>query len=114
RPKAPRHTRAAAGTEASAKHLRAKAGGASAATRASDAFHTLARALVTRVGREGAVERGRFVCVERAALGPLGLLRTSNGVVLAAGPTRFRDGASAPASTCATVKTWATSIAAPV
>ena len=50
-----------------------------------------------------------WVCIERATLGPLGVMKTGRDLILVAGPAKT-TGEWASASTCAQAKTWAKEI----
>ncbi|HEY2509757.1 MAG TPA: hypothetical protein VGI39_02845 [Polyangiaceae bacterium] len=75
----------------------------------SDPFALVAAALPA-LGKTAAKEPA-WVCVERAALGPLGVLKKGRDLVLVAGPAKTASDWGS-AGTCAQSKTWAKEIAA--
>jgi hypothetical protein len=73
-------------------------------------FALLAPGIAAKVGKPAAKD-ANWVCVARAALGPLGVLRRGRELVIVAGPAKTGS-TWAAAGDCALAKRWATEIAA--
>ena len=74
-----------------------------------DPFALVAAGLAGSVGKPS-VKDARWVCVERAQLGPLGVLKRERELVLVGGPAKH-GAAWAAAGDCALAKRWAAEIA---
>jgi hypothetical protein len=80
---------------------------------AERAYPPLAAAVEARVGPGAVKDNSPLVCIERPALGPLGILRRGRDLVIVAGPVKVpAAGAWTSAADCATVKKWMIEIAA--
>jgi hypothetical protein len=74
-----------------------------------DPFAMVADGIAATVGKPAARDAS-WICVERAALGPLGVMKRARDLVIIAGPAT--TGAKwASAATCALAKKWAGEIA---
>ena len=79
---------------------------------AESAYPPVAAALEARVAPGAIKDTSPLLCIERAALGPLGLLRNGRDLVLVAGPARIdAQGNWTSATTCAVAKKWMREIA---
>lgn len=78
---------------------------------AERAFSAIASSLDARVGR-AAKRDANFVCFGRGAIGPLGVMRKGDTLVVVAGPAKTSDrGVWSDAGTCTKSEKWASEIA---
>jgi hypothetical protein len=77
----------------------------------SDPFALLAPGLAKTVGKPQ-VKEAAWLCIARAELGPLGVMKKGQELVFVAGPSKTGDKAWSSAGDCALAKRWATEIAA--
>jgi hypothetical protein len=80
---------------------------------AEKAYPPLVAAVQARVGPAAVKDASPLVCIERPALGPLGILRRGRDLVIVAGPVKVvPNGPWTSAADCAATKKWMIEIAA--
>jgi hypothetical protein len=77
---------------------------------ASDPFALLAPGLSKAVGKPQ-VREASWLCIARAELGPLGVMKKGQELVFVSGPSKTGDKAWSSAGDCALAKKWATEVA---
>ncbi len=80
---------------------------------AEKAYPPLAAAIEARVGPGAVKDASPLLCIERANLGPLGIMRRGRELIMVAGPVKVvPNGTWTSSANCATVKKWMIEIAA--